>query len=71
MFISFLQNVSIFFSKTLLLSHTLYARKNLFLFCDDDAFKEEEEQQQQHATTTTKESTSEKSGERKDGFEGM
>ena len=68
MFISFLQNVSIFFSKTLLLSYTLYARKNLFLLCDDDAFKEE--QQQQHATTTTKESTSEKSGEREDGFEG-
>jgi hypothetical protein len=28
------------------------------------------EQQQQHATTTAKESTSEKSGEREDGFEG-
>ena len=69
MFISFLQNVSIFFFQDyILLSYTLYARKNLFLLCDDDAFKEE--QQQQHATTTTKESTSEKSGEREDGFEG-
>ena len=64
------KRLNFFFSKTnILLSYTLYARKNLFLLCDDDAFKEEE-QQQQHATTTTKESTSEKSGEREDGFEG-
>jgi hypothetical protein len=32
--------------------------------------KEQQQQQQQHATTTAKESTSEKSGEREDGFEG-
>ena len=65
----FCETSQFFFSKTLLLSYTLYARKNLFLLCDDDAFKEEQ-QQQQHATTTAKESTSEKSGEREDGFEG-
>ena len=67
----FCKTSQFFFSKTLLLSHTLYAlRKNLFLLRDDDAFKEEQQQQQQHATTTAKESTSEKSGEREDGFEG-
>jgi len=50
--IEFLQNVSIFFSKTLLLLYSLREKEPLLL-CDD-AFKEE---QQQHAPTT-KESTS-------------
>ena len=44
-----------------------FEKEPLLLLCDDDALKE---QQQQHATTTAKESTSEKSGEREDGFEG-
>jgi hypothetical protein len=42
-------------------------RKNLFFSA---ATTRSKKKQQQHATTTTKESTSEKSGEREDGFEG-
>jgi hypothetical protein len=67
-FISFLQNVSIFFFQdSAAIIYSLRFEKEPLLLCGDDAFKEE---QQQHATTTTKESTSEKSGEREDGFEG-
>ena len=71
LFSSFLQNVSIFFFPRLIkyYSYILHARKNLFFYSCDDAFKEQQQQQQQHATTT-KESTFEKSGEREDGFEG-
>jgi hypothetical protein len=47
-----------------------FEKEPLLLLCDDDALKEQQQQQQQHATTTAKESTSEKSGEREDGFEG-
>ena len=52
------KRLNFFFSKTNT-TIILYARKNLSV-----------KEQQQHATTTAKESTSEKSGEREDGFEG-
>ena len=51
------------------ITYSLRFEKEPLLLCDDDALKEQQ-QQQQHATTTAKESTSEKSGEREDGFEG-
>ena len=53
--------------KNTAITYSLRFEKEPLLLCDDDALKE---QQQQHATTTAKESTSEKSGEREDGFEG-
>ena len=54
------------------ITYSLRFEKEPLLLCDDDALKEQQQQQQQqqHATTTAKESTSEKSGEREDGFEG-
>ena len=72
LFLHFLRNVSIFFFfqdlKNTAITYSLrFEKEPLLLLCDDDALKE---QQQQHATTTAKESTSEKSGEREDGFEG-
>ena len=70
LFLHFLRNVSIFFFprlKNTAITYSLRFEKEPLLLCDDDALKE---QQQQHATTTAKESTSEKSGEREDGFEG-
>ena len=75
LFLHFLRNVSIFFfSKTYkhcyYINSLRFEKEPLLLLCDDDALKEQQQQQQQHATTTTKESTSEKSGEREDGFEG-
>tara|TARA_B100000482_G_scaffold48251_1_gene32128 strand:- start:137 stop:493 length:357 start_codon:yes stop_codon:yes gene_type:complete len=48
------KRLNFFFPRRLYCCYTIYARKNLFLLCDD-AFKEQ--QQRQHATTT-KESTS-------------
>ena len=71
LFLHFLRNVSIFFFqdfKHSAITYSLRFEKEPLLLCDDDALKEQ--QQQQHATTTAKESTSEKSGEREDGFEG-
>ena len=58
------KRLNFFFPRLLLLLY--YLREKEPLLCDD-AFKEQ--RRQQHATTT-KESTSEKSGEREDGFEG-
>ena len=71
LFLHFLRNVSIFFFQDLntAITYSLRFEKEPLLLCDDDALKEQQ-QQQQHATTTAKESTSEKSGEREDGFEG-
>ena len=70
LFLHFLGNVSIFFFQDLntAITYSLRFEKEPLLLCDDDALKEQ--QQQQPATTTAKESTSEKSGEREDGFEG-
>ena len=74
LFLHFLRNVSIFFFQDLntAITYSLRFEKEPLLLCDDDALKEQQQQQQQqqHATTTAKESTSEKSGEREDGFEG-
>ena len=63
------KRLNFLFSKTKILL-LYYTRERTSSLCDD-AFKEQQQQQQQqqHATTT-KESTSEKSGEREDGFEG-
>ena len=69
LFLHFLRNVSIFFFQDLHCYSYSLREKEPLLLCDDDALKEQQ-QQQQHATTTAKESTSEKSGEREDGFEG-
>ena len=73
LFLHFLRNVSIFFffqDLNTAITYSLRFEKEPLLLCDDDALKEQQQQQQQHATTTAKESTSEKSGEREDGFEG-
>ena len=74
LFLHFLRNVSIFFFQDVntAITYSLRFEKEPLLLCDDDALKEQQpqQQQQQHATTTAKESTSEKSGEREDGFEG-
>ena len=74
LFLHFLRNVSIFFFQDVntAITYSLRFEKEPLLLCDDDALKEQQPQpqQQQHATTTAKESTSEKSGEREDGFEG-